>query len=71
MLVLGSLELVSFCQSLGFDHDCAGGLVPTQTKNRLMMWDSSLNAVNMFYSLWLIKKLLWPMAGQNRARWEN
>ena len=32
------------------------------------MWDSPLYAVNMFYYNWLIKKLLWPMAGQNKAR---
>ena len=24
----------------------------------------------MFYCHWLKKKLLWPMAGQNIARWE-
>ena len=24
--------------------------------------------MNMFYYHWSIKKLLWPMAGQNRAR---
>ena len=34
----------------------------------LMMLDSPLYAVNMFYCHWLIKKLLWPMAGQNTAR---
>lgn len=30
-----------------------------------------LNAVNMFYYHWLInKELLWPIAQQDRARWE-
>ena len=29
-----------------------------------------LDAVNMFYYHWLIKKHLWPMTGQNIARWE-
>ena len=33
-----------------------------------MMWDCPLYAVNMFYCHWLIKKLFWPMAGQNIAR---
>ena len=37
---------------------------------RILMWDSSLYAVNMFYYYWLIKNLLWPMAGQNKARQE-
>ena len=32
--------------------------------------DSPPYAVNMFYYHWLIKKLLWPMARQNIARWE-
>ena len=36
-----------------------------------VMWDSPLCAVNMFYCHWLIKKLLWPMTGQNRARQES
>ena len=35
------------------------------------MWDAPLYAVNMFYYNWLIKKLLWPMAGQNTARLEE
>ena len=35
-----------------------------------VMWDSPLYAVNVFYYPWFIKKLLWPMAGQNKARWE-
>ena len=30
-----------------------------------------LYAVNMFYYHWLINKLLWPMAGQNKARLEE
>ena len=33
--------------------------------------DSPLYAVSMFYYHWLIKKLLRPMAGQNRTRQEN
>ena len=32
---------------------------------------SPLDTVNMFYSHWLIKKLFWPMAGQNITREEN
>ena len=28
----------------------------------LLMWDSTLYAMNMFYYHWLIEKLLWPMA---------
>ena len=36
-----------------------------------MMWDSPLYAMNMFYYHWLIKKMLWPMAGQNIARQES
>ena len=32
------------------------------------MWDSPPYAMTMFYYHWLIKKLLWSMAGQNRAR---
>lgn len=38
---------------------------------RKMTWDSPLHAVNMFYYRLLIKKLLWLVAGQNRARQEN
>ena len=34
------------------------------------MWDSPLDAVNMFYYHWLIKKMLWPMSEQNIAKWE-
>ena len=34
------------------------------------MCDFPLYAVNMFYYCWLIKKLFWPMAGQNITRWE-
>ena len=34
------------------------------------MWDSPLYAINMFYYHCLIKKLLWPMVGQNIARQE-
>ena len=34
------------------------------------MWDFTLHAVNMLFYYWLIKKLLWPMAEQNIARWE-
>ena len=33
-----------------------------------MMWDSPLYTMNMFYYHWLIKKLLWPIAGQYIAR---
>ena len=29
------------------------------------MWDSPLYTMNIFYYHWLIKKLLWPVAGQN------
>lgn len=29
-----------------------------------------LYAVNMFCYRWLIKKLLWPIAGQNKTWWE-
>ena len=36
----------------------------------VLLGDSPLYAVNMFCFYWLIKKLLWPMAGQNVARWE-
>ena len=36
-----------------------------------VMCDSPLYAVNMFYYHWLVKKLFWPMAGQNRGRQEN
>ena len=46
------------------------GLCPSMVKAELM-WDSPLHAVNMFYYHWLIKKLFWPMAGQNTARPEN
>ena len=35
-----------------------------------LTWDFPLYAENIFYHHWLIKKLLWPMAGQNRAKWE-
>ena len=37
------------------------------------MWDSLLYAVNMFYYHWLIKKLIWPIAGQNITKqgWER
>ena len=35
------------------------------------MWNSTLNALNMFNYHCLKNKLLWPMAGQNRARLEN
>ena len=36
---------------------------------RMLMWDSPLYAVNMFYYYWLIKKLLQPMVGNlNRDR---
>ena len=34
------------------------------------MCDFPLYAVNMFYSHWLIKTLLGPMAAQTRTRWE-
>ena len=36
-----------------------------------IMWDSPVYAVNVFYYHWLIKQLLWPMAGHNLARQEN
>lgn len=42
-----------------------------RSRDRTVMWDSSLYAVNMFYHHWLIKKLLWPVAGQNIDRWKN
>ena len=32
------------------------------------MWDSRLYAVNMYNYHWLIKKLLWPVEGQNIGR---
>ena len=35
------------------------------------MSDALLYGVNMFYYHWLIKKLLWPMAGQNITRQET
>ena len=44
--------------------------IQTQKDKHLMMWDSPLYAVNMFYYHWLIKKLIWPMTGQNIARWK-
>ena len=34
------------------------------------MWDALLYAVNVSYYHWLIKKLIWPIARQNRARQE-
>ena len=36
----------------------------------MLMWDSLLYAVNMFYYCWLVKKLFLPMAEQNKARQE-
>ena len=36
----------------------------------MLIWDSPLCAMNMFYYHLLIKNLLWPMAGQNIARLE-
>ena len=35
-----------------------------------LMWDFPLYAVNMVCYHWLIKKLLWPVARVNKARWE-
>ena len=40
-------------------------IVPVQPHSlpyNLMMWDSPLYAVKMFYYHWLIKRLLWPVA---------
>ena len=37
----------------------------------MLMWDSPLYAVSMFCYHGLIKNLLWPMAGQNKARQES
>ena len=37
----------------------------------VVMWDSPLYAVNMFYYHWLIKKLIVPVKGQNIARLES
>ena len=34
------------------------------------MWDVSWYDVNKFYYHWLIQKLIWPIARQNRAGWE-
>ena len=34
----------------------------------VLMWDSPLYVVNMFYYHWLIKMLIWLMAGQNTAK---
>ena len=34
------------------------------------MGNVSLYAVNMCHYHWLIKKLIWPIARQNRVRWE-
>lgn len=31
--------------------------------SKRMMWDSPMYAVNMFYCYFLIKNLLWPVAG--------
>ena len=36
----------------------------------VLMWDALLYAVNIFYYHWLIKKLNWQIARQNRARQE-
>lgn len=36
-----------------------------------MIWNSPMYAVNMSYYNLLIKKLLCPTAGQDKARWEN
>lgn len=35
-----------------------------------MMWDAPLYAVNTFDYPLLIRRLLWPMARPNTARWE-
>lgn len=35
------------------------------------MWESPLCVVSTFYYHWSIKNLLWPLPGQNRARWEK
>ena len=37
----------------------------------VVLWESPPYVVNMFYYNWLIKKLFWPVAGQNRARQEK
>ena len=36
-----------------------------------LIWDFPLYAANMFYYHFLIKKLLWPMVGQNIAMLEG
>ena len=41
-----------------------------QAFKSLLMWDFPLYVINIFYYHWLVKKLLWPMAGQNIARQE-
>ena len=35
-----------------------------------LLWDI-LYTVNMYYSHWLIIELIWPIARQNKARWES
>ena len=45
-------------------------MVARASKMAQVMWDTPLYSVNTFYYYWLIKKLLWPTAGQNIARWE-
>lgn len=37
----------------------------------MLMWDSPLYVKNMIYYHWLVKKLFWPMEGQNIGRREN
>ena len=49
-----------------FEEGSSMGDAARGAKGGVLMWD----AVNMFYYHWLIKKLLWPMAGQNIARQE-
>ena len=36
----------------------------------VLMWDTLLYAVNVFYYHCLIMKPIWPIARQNRSRWE-
>ena len=35
-----------------------------------LLWNSPCVCCEYVFLYWLIKKLLWPMAGQNVARWE-
>ena len=47
-----------------------GIIINSSVINIIMVWDSPLHVLGMFYYLWLIKNLLQPMAGQNKARQE-